>query len=118
MTDATFDGVHPARAAFAAVLALAMGALFASGVPVGPATVVTAALVLGFFVANAFDVVREHHLYRVLKTTWTAAILGLLVGFGFADGVLPLALFAAACLLIGVELYNHRHGTDYLHVDA
>lgn len=107
------------RAAFAVVLAVVFGGfLLVGGVPVTGPTVFLGVLVVTFFVANAYDPVRDHQLYRLGKAAWAAAILGLLVVLEFASGLLPYVLFAAACLIVGVEIYNYRNGTDHLHVDA
>lgn len=45
-------------------------------------------------------------------------MLGLLVPTGLVSGRLAYLVFAVACLALGVEAYNYRHGTAYLRVDA
>lgn len=59
------------RAAFDALLALVLGGLLITAeVSPTPPVVLAAVLGLSFFVANAFDPVREHRLYRLGTAAW------------------------------------------------
>lgn len=71
-------------------------------------------LAVVYFVALAFDAVREHPLFHVGQAAWFVALLSIPVLGGHDPGLVPLSLFALAVGALLVECYNYWQGTSYL----
>lgn len=114
-------GILDGVSAYRAVVAAAMGLLVASFAlflddAVTPTLAAIYVLLVGYFVATAFDWIREHPAFRLASTAWTA-VMFVLLSLGPENSPFFLALAALTALGVLVEAYNYRRGTSYLRID-